>query len=255
MRRSRLLRYRVGFTLIELLVVVSIIALLVSILLPALNKAREQSRRSVCAVNQRQIITSVFMYAQSYENVLPLAITSAKEALSTLIVNPYPIGGITAQQWSSLSSGLGYRSGLGQLLYAEIIDNIDVLYCPSSPLGYKGNSSWSSYYWRFCGGVDGYNPFGLWPKLDRQPSRTALTADAFGLHFGGWSGKFWHKDGMNVGRTDSSVEWVHDYGSYILNAGTQTSPWKEYFLPSFVNYIWKKLDLDSWNGATYPPNM
>ncbi|MCF7957123.1 MAG: type II secretion system GspH family protein, partial [Phycisphaerae bacterium] len=43
-----------GFTLIELLVVISIIALLVAILMPALGKAREQSKKAVCMSNLSQ---------------------------------------------------------------------------------------------------------------------------------------------------------------------------------------------------------
>jgi len=52
-----------GFTLVELLVVISIIALLMAILLPALNRAREQGKRSVCLNYQKQLTAAWMMYA------------------------------------------------------------------------------------------------------------------------------------------------------------------------------------------------
>lgn len=55
---------RKGFTLIEVLVVVAIIALLISILLPAMNAAREQAKRAVCANNIRQMNMACMQYAQ-----------------------------------------------------------------------------------------------------------------------------------------------------------------------------------------------
>ncbi len=54
------------FTLIELLVVVTIIAILTAMLLPALGRARETTRRSVCAANLRQFHMALQMYADVY---------------------------------------------------------------------------------------------------------------------------------------------------------------------------------------------
>ena len=62
-----------AFTLVELLVVISIIALLVSILLPALSKAREQAKRVVCQSSMKQIGLGVQMYTLDHEGKYPAA--------------------------------------------------------------------------------------------------------------------------------------------------------------------------------------
>jgi prepilin-type N-terminal cleavage/methylation domain-containing protein len=67
---------KTAFTLVELLVVIGIIALLVSILLPALNRAREAAQRVQCLSNIRQIGTFVVMYANEYKDVAPVGFHS-----------------------------------------------------------------------------------------------------------------------------------------------------------------------------------
>ena len=62
---------RNGFTLVELLVVIAIIALLMAILLPALNRAREQGKRAVCLHNLGQLMLSYNMYCDDHSQKVP----------------------------------------------------------------------------------------------------------------------------------------------------------------------------------------
>src|ERR1041384_3228710 len=59
------------FTLVELLVVIGIIALLISILLPALGRVREQADRVKCQSNIKQIATAMTMYTDEWKGVVP----------------------------------------------------------------------------------------------------------------------------------------------------------------------------------------
>ena len=73
------MKNRKAFTLIELLVVISIIALLVSVLMPALNKAREQAKASVCLGNQKALISAWIMYQADNEDKLVGGFVSSYE--------------------------------------------------------------------------------------------------------------------------------------------------------------------------------
>jgi prepilin-type N-terminal cleavage/methylation domain-containing protein/prepilin-type processing-associated H-X9-DG protein len=62
-----------GFTLIELLVVIGIIALLVGLLLPALNRSRENAKRILCLSNLRQMVIASQTYVNNYKGYYPYA--------------------------------------------------------------------------------------------------------------------------------------------------------------------------------------
>jgi len=67
-------RGRAAFTLVELLVVIGIIALLISVLLPVLGRARAVANDTVCESNLRQVTLAMLMYANDYHGLLPPAV-------------------------------------------------------------------------------------------------------------------------------------------------------------------------------------
>ena len=94
---------RHGFTLIELLVVIAIIAILAAMLFPVFARAREQARRTTCLSNLRQLGLACHMYAQDYDEYLPVSNHASNPHLRLVNqITPYT-------------------------------RNLGILYCPSAP--------------------------------------------------------------------------------------------------------------------------
>jgi len=96
---------RAGFTLVELLVVIGIIALLISMLMPALGKVRDQANGAKCSNNLRQLMTATIMFAGEHKGILPGGETDFNRKNpdeDCWVFNPDPSAWKTAPQTGTL---------------------------------------------------------------------------------------------------------------------------------------------------------
>src|SRR4051812_41644478 len=78
---TRLFPRKYGFTLVELLVVIGIIALLISMLLPALNQARKQAESTQCLAQLRQCGQTLYIYANQNKGYFPTGVVDSVDKL------------------------------------------------------------------------------------------------------------------------------------------------------------------------------
>lgn len=158
------------FTLIELLVVIAIIAILASMLLPSLQKARERAKESACVSNQKQLASAFIMYSNDFKGWLPPA---------TMYM------GSGSQRWS-------YFLGTLQYVRRPATGKAYLTMCPTwEPLGYIGPDY---SYGVPCGSAEngggvagGDGAYGR--KLDRLTQWDILLGDSARCGSGAGSGR------------------------------------------------------------------
>jgi prepilin-type N-terminal cleavage/methylation domain-containing protein/prepilin-type processing-associated H-X9-DG protein len=102
---NRLIAKRIrGFTLIEMLVVIGVIALLAALLFPALAKAKERARLTVCSSNLRQLAIAMNLYLGDYDDTFPSARSFDRQVPEDWIYfSPWRITN-SAWQWGGMES-------------------------------------------------------------------------------------------------------------------------------------------------------
>lgn len=178
---------RTGFTLIELLVVIAIIAILASMLLPALNQARGRAKNTNCISNLKGNAMFLLMYADDNKGILPAAGNN---------------NGIAGKNWRHLLGDCGYMPSITDPMTHRAMPGAS---CPAADGEYKVDSA--SYIYgvpeRFSRGANvpasnaGFN-HAILAKLEKRDiilgdtARSGLNAD------GSWRQSYYLTANINV---------------------------------------------------------
>ncbi len=133
MVRSRLR----GFTLVELLVVIAIIGILIALLLPAVQAAREAARRTQCKNNLKQIGLGLHNYHSANKKFPPGGVLKSNQGHSWwVLMCPYIEETSIYQRFQLTGATTGWVGDTGNAINRAIVSNVTIAFmrCPSSPL-------------------------------------------------------------------------------------------------------------------------
>lgn len=190
---------RSGFSLIELLVVISIIAVLIALLMPAVQKVREAANRTSCANNLKQIGLAVHNYHNEYDLLPPARIDGAGHCTWAVLILPYLEQNSLYELWD-IRRSYYYQSAEARQTPVKIY------FCPARRA--PGQLSTS-------GDVPGDAPIPTGTFAQNLPG--ALGDYACAIH---------HNGTVNTATTPPSMNYIYATGSIIRCQATGLGNWQ-----------------------------
>jgi len=222
-----------GFTLVELLVVITIIGILIALLLPAVQAAREAARRMQCTNNLKQIGLAIHNYESTFGEYPPAYTTSpTKHNLITFLL-PYLEQQAVydkidlREHWNSTNVGTGFETSNSESTKVDIA----TLVCPSAPRGRKYVSDYAANTFFCCDGSSvRQDLLSSGAISDRSSWKSILQPEAVGVSDvrDGLSNSFLlfedagrpkrYDDGKPTGATNvSGAEWASVHAYYHIH--------------------------------------
>ena len=136
---------RKGFTLVELLVVISIIALLMAILMPALSRVKDQAKTIICRVNLKNLSLAWTMYADDNEGYICQGENDTSQRPGDQ-KNPYswigpPIGTSDPAYQAGMSMVDRDKEGIKNGMLWPYAEDVDIYHCPADKMALEESST------------------------------------------------------------------------------------------------------------------